>query len=523
MQEATETAEEIHVQINGQSVTLPEGTSIRDAIDISNAPYKDGTAIGVIRNVESRKADVIKGYTVHTSQGDLKIELYDDASDSIRRWSENFRDYGDTPVRWTDNNAVAFGPMETDVVPVRDAVDLGAYEVLFGAGGFDPKNTHLIFSLISHSSEYGASAEGPFGSVVSGRGVLNRLGRGDRILAIEPVIEWEETGEHIFITDLDTVLEADCSIFTYVDVEMDPLAPEGAEHFFALVRGGTFDIDLVSSSFIVDSSLHGEMCTYENFEPRGTGTVWVRTVGYGTGKAFIARDDRTASIMHSVVGRVSDGMELVRMAESGYSITIRTTPQQVMVLGMGFREASERLSSLGVELVRDGYVEDDAVIVQQTPNNTLDILRGKKVTAQGVPGSKLVKIQLYDDRAPKTLDFFRHAIGLQFKPVGPLPVMMIYENTYLFKAERKAEVYKEIMPENVPQEKVLAGEIGVTNQAAKRVGMVGVKTEDDPLFGPTGEKFASTNIVGRILEPEKLAGLKDGDIMYVIESQDGGQ
>ena len=149
MQEATETAEEIHVQINGQSVTLPEGTSIRDAIDISNAPYQDGTAIGVIRNVESRKADVIKGYTVHTSQGDLKIELYDDTSDSIRRWSEHFRDYGDIPVRWTDNNAVAFGPMETDVVPVRGAVDLGIYEVLFGAGGFDPKNTHLIFSLFS--------------------------------------------------------------------------------------------------------------------------------------------------------------------------------------------------------------------------------------------------------------------------------------------------------------------------------------------------------------------------------------
>ncbi len=523
MQEATEMSEEVHVQINGHSIILPGDASIRNAIDISNAPYQDGTAVGVIKNVESRKADVIKGYTVRTSQGDLKIEMYDDASDSIRRWSEHFRDYENTPVRWTNNNAVAFGPMETDVVSMRGAIDLDTYEVLFGAGGFDPKNTHLIFSLTSHSSEYGAPAEGPFGYVVSGRGMLARLGRNDLILAIEPVIEWEETGEHIFTTDIDTGLEDGCSVFTYVGVDMNPLAPEGAEHFFALVRDGTFDIDLVSSSFIVDGSLHGEMCTYENFEPRDAGTVWVRTVGYGTGKAFIARDDRTASIMHSVVGRVSDGMDLVRMAEAGHSITVRTTPQQVMVLGTGFQEAGEHLSSIGVELVRDGYIQDDAVIVQQTPNNTLDILRERKVTAQGVPGSKLVRIQLYDDRAPKTLDFFRHAIGLQFKPVGPLPVMMTYENTYLFKAEREAERYKEIMPENVPQEIVLAGEIGVTNQAAKRVGMVGVKTADDDLFGPTGEKFSSTNVVGRILEPIKLAGLKDGDVMYVIESHDGGQ
>jgi UPF0288 family protein (methanogenesis marker protein 3) len=50
------------------------------------------------------------------------------------------------------------------------------------------------------------------------------------------------------------------------------------------------------------------------------------------------------------------------------------------------------------------------------------------------------------------------------------------------------------------------------------MGMVGVKTEDDDLFGPTGERFASTNIIGRILDIDKLKHFKDGDVMYVTES-----
>lgn len=47
--------------------------------------------------------------------------------------------------------------------------------------------------------------------------------------------------------------------------------------------------------------------------------------------------------------------------------------------------------------------------------------------------------------------------------------------------------YKEILPENTPEKKVLAGEIGITNQAAKRMGTIGVRLIDDDLFSPTGE------------------------------------
>ena len=222
--------------------------------------------------------------------------------------------------------------------------------------------------------------------------------------------------------------------------------------------------------------------------------------------------------MHTVVGNVTKGIELVKLAQSGQRLDVDIIPHPITILGMNFVEAEKQLSEFGVKLTKDGHTEDDAIIVTQTPPTTIEILGAAKVKAFGIPKSKLVSIELYDDLAPLTLNFFRHAIGLQFRPVGPLPVVMTYENTYIFKAELEAEKYKEIYPENSPKGKVLSGEIGVTNQAAKRMGMVGVKTDDDDLFGPTGEKFTSTNIIGRILDIGKLEQFKDGDIMYVTES-----
>lgn len=119
--------------------------------------------------------------------------------------------------------------------------------------------------------------------------------------------------------------------------------------------------------------------------------------------------------------------------------------------------------------------------------------------------------------APKSLDYFRHVVGLKEKPVGPLPVFFVYENTVLFKPVIDATSYKEILPENKPTEIVKAGEIGVTNQAARNAGLVGVKLVDDDRYGPSGEKFLATNIVGRILDLDKLKEIEEGETVYVLE------
>lgn len=514
--EEFDTSGEITVEINGQELKLPASSNLEDAIKVSNAPYKKGTAVGILIEKEDLKSQISVEYLVKTSKGEFKIELLDASSLSSKRWVSIFNDFIDIPVRWTSKDALAFGPFSTDMEPARDSTDMERFTLLFGAGGGDAANTHIIISKTRHTSEYGAPEDGTFARLISGKHVLSDLDRGDRILSIEPVVEWGKAGEHISTTDLSVKLENGSKIFTYVEIEIDPLAPEGAEFFFAVTRDGTFNIDFVSSSFISDYRFQGELVPYENFESRSTGSVFVRTVGYGAGKLYISTDDRTSSIMHSVIGHVTKGIEFVRMAQNGQKIMINSTPEPIMLLGMANKDAKEEMASLGIKISVEGYTGDDGFIVKQTPATTIGIMQDKEVTVQGVDPEKLVTIELYDDLAPKTLDFFRHAVGLQYNPVGILPIMMTYENTYIFKAEKPAEKYKEIFPENTPK-KTLAGEVGVTNQVAKRAGIVGVKTMDDDLFGPTGERFANTNIIGRILEIDKLKHFKDGDVMYVLE------
>jgi putative methanogenesis marker protein 3 len=221
--------------------------------------------------------------------------------------------------------------------------------------------------------------------------------------------------------------------------------------------------------------------------------------------------------VHSVVGQITRGIELVKLAEEGQKLSVESLPPQIVLLGHSFEEVEPVLSSIGVELVKDGYTGEDAIIVRQEPPTTLEILGEAKVTAYAVSRAKLIEIELYPEKAPKSVDFFRHALELKTKAVGKLPVYMIYDDTYLFKTEKEVVKYKEILPENAPTGKVPGGEIGITNQAAKRMGIIGVRLGDDELFGPTGERFSSTNIVGRMINPEKLLGVKEGDAIYVTE------
>ncbi len=513
------TSKQISVEVNGQQFKLPAGSTLGDALIVSKAPYRAGTAIGILKMTAERKKEVITEYAINTTKGKFRIELEDSDSPSGKLWAENFKEYEGKNVHWAGPEALAFGPFEAELKPERGLRSFEAFDVVFGAGGFDPGNTHLIISRKRHAAEYGTPEEGIFAKVIGGKNLLNRLSKDDSILNIEPVIEWEQLAEKTCTSDLSTPLEGGASIFTYFEVELSRNAPQGAEHFYALSREGVLKVDYVASSFISDNSLREEVAPYENFEPRTEGAVSVRTAGYGTGKVYISREDRPSSLVHSVVGHVTKGLELVKLAEKGQELAVESLPPQLALLGHSFEEVEPLLSSIGVELVREGCTEEDAVIVRQEPATTLEILGDAKVTAFAVPGSKLVKVELYPEKAPKSVDFFRHSLELKTKTVGQLLVSMVYENTYLFRAEKvEAIKYKEILPENSPRDKVLAGEFGITNQSAKRMGNIGVKLVDDDLFGPTGEKFSSTNIIGRIIDPEKLKGVREGDVIYVSEA-----
>ncbi len=511
------TSNEISVEVNGQKYSLPAGSTLGDALKISRTPYIPSTAVGILKETAEKRTETITEYAINTPKGELRIEIKNPESPSGKLWAEHFKEYEGKPVHWTGSEALAFGPFETEFKPSREISSFEALDVLFGAGGFDSRNTHLIFSRKRHSAEYGTPEDGVFATVVTGRKILFKLSKEDRILNIEPIIEWEQISEKTCTTDLSTLLEDGNSIFTYFEVELSRNAPKGAEQFYALTREGTLTVDVVTSSYISDDTLKEETVPYENFEPRSEGAISIRTVGYGTGRTYISKEERPSSLVHSVVGKVTKGLELIKLAEKGQKLSVESIPPQLVLLGHSFEEVEPVLSTIGIELVRDGYTGEDSVIVKQDPPTTMEILGEAKVTAYAVSRAKLIEIELYPERAPKSVDFFRHALELKIKNVGKLPVSMTYEDTYLFKTEKDVVKYKEILPENTPTEKVHGGEIGITNQAAKRMGTIGVKLEDDDMFGPTGEKFSSTNIIGRIINPEKLKGIKKGDAIYVSE------
>ena len=48
-------------------------------------------------------------------------------------------------------------------------------------------------------------------------------------------------------------------------------------------------------------------------------------------------------------------------------------------------------------------------------------------------------------------------------------------------------------------------------------GMIGVRLGESDKFGPTGESFEKTNIVGRIVEnADYLKGVKTGEDVYLL-------
>jgi putative methanogenesis marker protein 3 len=502
----------ISIEVNEQKLELNDGSTLKEAIEQGSAYYIPGTTIGILKSGTTKK-EAIPEYKISTSKGEFRIEL----TGELSLWDKYSPSFINVKAHWETNNSIAFGPFETDVGPQRTEQKYNRYDVFFGTGGYDAKNTYLMFSKNKHVSDYGAPERSVVGMVISGKETIAKLHQGDTILKIEPVIKWETLVDKITTSDLNTKLEDGMKIYTYVNVDLFDEAPEGAEHFLGLIRRQTFNVDMFTNSFISDDALHGETCQYEHWEARSEGTVVVRTAGVGFGRTFIYKEDRTSSAVHSVVGHVSKGIELIKIAENGSKIAVKSSPERIMLIGMGFDEAGKLLNERGIKLEKKGYTGDDAVIVEQEPDTTIEMIKGGVVTGLGVKSDHIINVSFYDELAPKTLDFLRHSLRLKDRPLGPLPVFFTYENTYLFKTEKGAESYKEIIPENIPKTKVLAGDIGVTNQAAKRYGLLGVRLVDDERYGPSGEKFECTNIIGKVLEPKRLMGIKEGDTIYIRE------
>ena len=509
------------IKINGEDVDIPEGSTIKDAIEISNAPYKKGSIVCLIKGESEIQSNILK-YKIKTPKGSILIELeVSEKSQPLTDFfKENYSQFISNNVRWETSNEVAIGPVSSSFEPSHEEFAYFDNEVLISLSGFSNDATHIIFVKDDHKNVYGVpkySDRGVFARVIGGRKTLFSLTDDDEILAIEPVIERSTVRESTGGSNLDEVLEEGNQLFTYVLFEPNFNSPKSVEHLFSLIRNDKIEVSFESNSFVGFYELTGLTKEKEEITERKRGTVTLRNDGFGKGRVYIYREDRVRAETHTNLATVKQGMELFDIAKEGDFITVRSSPDRIMLMMMTQKEAEEKLASLGITHVRTGNEDDDAIVVTQEPESTVGIIEAGEVTTFGLASDELLKIKLTND-APRTRWYLEKITGLAEKPVGTLKVYFAVPDMNMFMFHGDNDESKGLIPENNPTDMMKAGEIGVTNMSKKNVGLIGIRTIDTTDFGPTGEPFSATNVVGEVVgNIEGLNKLKDGSTLYIHE------
>lgn len=507
------------VRVNGEEIELPEGSTVKDAIEATNSPYREGCVLSVIKGKEEFERYVNK-YKIKTTKGSIIIELLENAPNLIKTWKRMYKEFQSHRIRWTTSNEVSIGPIKSKLTPTRDEHQYQKWDVILSLSGFTADATHVIFSKSKHEAVYGSPEEnkGIFARVIGGKRTIYQLNDDDEVKEIKPVIERSSTIKSATITDLNTVVSEGNEIFTYILVKTEPKSPDSAEHFFALSESGKLQVDYDSNSFVGFYKLQGLQKGAEFIDQRKRGTVTLRNSGKGIGRVYMYREDRVSTPSHTVIGHVVKGIQLLDIANAGDYITVESDPERIMTLKMTQKEAEEFLSSKGIEQIREGLKEDDAVIVEQVPKFTMDIIKEGKVKTRGINKDDIIYIEVYDE-APRSSWYFQKYTGLIDSPIGTLKVHFAFPGMKVMMFEAKIQDAKGLVPENTPKQCINAGLIGITNMSRRHVGMIGVRFENNDEFGPTGEPFSGTNIVGKVIKGlENLEKFKEGDIVYVTRN-----
>ena len=74
-----------------------------------------------------------------------------------------------------------------------------------------------------------------------------------------------------------------------------------------------------------------------------------------------------------------------------------------------------------------------------------------------------------------------------------------------------------ITPENLPKEEVPARLSAITNDSRKGAGLVGVRLSPNKEFGPTSEPFEGTNIIGHVIDTNKIKKVRERETVYIRE------
>lgn len=505
----------ISLLVDGEKRLAREGETLGDVL-----PGWDRSSYIAVIRPGARESSVTGSMRLISSAGEVVVDLLPAGRELFQ--SPDLR--MPLPVHWHDRYAAAFGPFPSGFVPARKPHLYERGDLVLGCGGYDPGRSYLIFSRIRHTADHGAApGGGVVGRVVSGRGLIDRWTSGDRMVEAFPVVNWADTSRSFTTNDGSLPLEDGMEIVTHVRITahgysngkvQSTEAADTVEHMLLALASDRFVVGRASSTYIQDGRMAGTEVPFEVKSPRREGFVTVRTRGKSTGSLYIYTRDIPASSSHTLVGQVTHGIELARLAREQESFRVRVEPPRFDLIGLFLHEAEGIASGRGISVSAKGKGQD-LVVVDQSPGTTMESLDAGSVVLDTVPLEKIIDITLDDAHAPDSCEIFRRLTGLHRHRVGRIPFFFHFEDVFLFKPSIPPGI--NINPENLPADVVLPGTLAMTNDSRKGSGLVGVRITGNSEFGPTSEPFEGTNIIGRVIDLEKLHKLKENEIAFIRE------
>lgn len=491
--------------VDGIEFEIQEGENLRKILP----SLRDDFIIAVKKpiNVETIITNL---YEIITNRGKMIIKW--ECERALNNWRQIYKNFEGCKVRWATNEAVAFGPTTTNFKPLMKEIELRKYDVTISLSGMSVEETHLIFSKRPHAGLYFPPDDGDImGRIIYGRHILELLKVGDYIKKISPIVK-EGRSIQLMRVNLDYTPNDGDEIITYMEISLDSDSPKNGEHVYNALSNG-FLISRKASKFIAHDK-HIASLEREKVGIRERGTVSIRNGGIMIGSIYVYTDRAPISNDHTIVGKVTRGLELADVALEGDRINVVVNPTKIELLGKTQQEASIILKNLGIKHIREGNDDDYAIIVDHIPSTTLEIYKRGEVICKGISENKILKIRLFREFAPITVKYFEKVTGMDLRKIGRLKVFFVTKDVVLFKGS----IEKMLIPENTPKEAVNAGILGVTNSVKKNVGMIGIRLSRSESFGPTAEGFDGSNIIGEVVVGlENLRNIKENDEIYIME------
>ena len=522
----------ITVILDGEKKELPDDSRLVDLIP----GHTPGLCVALI-HPGTTEASSTHEYLIKANTGDFTLETTDLAS--ILTPDLFTSQIKGLSVRWSDRDSVSFGTFETSFNPTRKGFLYNKGDIILGCAGYDPAHSHLIIAKRTHFADHGAGEDGGvIGHVISGFSFVKSFEHGTIIEGADAVIAFSDAVHAETTTDLETPLSDGMQVFTFISVrawgynpqnqrETDTSATISVEHMLLTLQNGYWKTAIAFSNHIRDDLLAGTDVPMENDPPRSPGTVMVRTHGKKIGALYIYTSQLPKSLAHTCTGTITKGLELALVAKGGDLFHIKTEPEKFDIIGLTLKEARLLAEKRGIAfsfdtaMVADSSADAHAIneseylVIEQNPGTTLEILALGEVQARVIAYTAVIDITIDDEHAPASARVFRELTGLKYHSVGKMPLIFVYDDVYLFQVNVPKKMH--VIPENMPVDTVLPGMLGMTNDSRKGVGYVGVRTLPNTEFGPTAEPFSGTNIVGQVLDMDKLTYLKDDDIVYFRE------